>query len=520
MRFSQIRMQNFKYFDDLTIEIPPEADLILLVGPNGQGKSCVFDAINHIFRWAKLGYGNSDKEYLGKDKNQSWEITILDSKTNSKIKPDKFSKVYGRTSYRFTKDITRTSITQAAAQAVKEDNKSPAQLNDLDQRIEDDVEAILGEFLKEVQILGQKTDDILNRLINPINISLKNIFGENSLQLKSILNPFDQQRSSKIDILFTKNDCEITFKNLSAGEKEIFDIIFNFFSRVNHHIGGGIYYIDEPELHINTSIQTSFLKELSRLCKENEAQLWVATHSIGFLREAQDMHRKNIPIAIYEFSSSLSKGIQTLKPSVLQGWRHWQQIFSTPLNDLAELTLPKELIYCEGSKENLAIDEMIYNQIFGGKYPDTFFISSGGCGEVITNSKFACLVFAKISIASEFKLLILKDRDGKSDSQRTEELKKNLLLRILERRELENYLFDLEILQKYKSDLDIHKFKELVTDIVNDDVKSKVEEFKKLCNFKGKREVFMKELAEKVSNDSNIYKELENIIFQTNQKIK
>ena len=45
MKIHQIQLTNFKRFTDTTIaDLPNEARLVLLVGPNGCGKSSVIDA--------------------------------------------------------------------------------------------------------------------------------------------------------------------------------------------------------------------------------------------------------------------------------------------------------------------------------------------------------------------------------------------------------------------------------------------------------------------------------------------
>ena len=46
MKIKSIRMENFKRFTDLTIEgLPETAKLVVMIGPNGCGKSSVFDAL-------------------------------------------------------------------------------------------------------------------------------------------------------------------------------------------------------------------------------------------------------------------------------------------------------------------------------------------------------------------------------------------------------------------------------------------------------------------------------------------
>ena len=55
MRIKKIELKNFKRFTDLTIsEIPESAKLVLLIGSNGSGKSCLFDAFDLLYK-AKTG---------------------------------------------------------------------------------------------------------------------------------------------------------------------------------------------------------------------------------------------------------------------------------------------------------------------------------------------------------------------------------------------------------------------------------------------------------------------------------
>lgn len=50
MRIKEIKLNKFKRFTDLTISgIPATAKLVILVGPNGSGKTSVFEGMNHWY---------------------------------------------------------------------------------------------------------------------------------------------------------------------------------------------------------------------------------------------------------------------------------------------------------------------------------------------------------------------------------------------------------------------------------------------------------------------------------------
>ena len=69
MKIKEIRINKFKRFSNLYIkDIPESAKLIVLVGPNGCGKTSLFEAFNH---WYKLeGFGSvGNYDYYSKKTN-------------------------------------------------------------------------------------------------------------------------------------------------------------------------------------------------------------------------------------------------------------------------------------------------------------------------------------------------------------------------------------------------------------------------------------------------------------------
>ena len=74
MKIKSIKLKHFKRFTDLTIEgLPEKAKLVVMIGPNGCGKSSVFDAI-------QIGW------YLGIRGADEQEIDYYNSNTFAKIR--------------------------------------------------------------------------------------------------------------------------------------------------------------------------------------------------------------------------------------------------------------------------------------------------------------------------------------------------------------------------------------------------------------------------------------------------
>ena len=165
---------------------------------------------------------------------------------------------------------------------------------------------------------------------------------------------------------------------------------------------------------------------------------------------------------------------------------NWLEIFKTALDDLTGLVAPRRIIYCEGRAESKwgeerGLDANVYNKIFGQSYPDTVFVSSGGNTEPAQRSEIAISILGKV--LSELEILVLVDRDFASGEMTTERDREEYLEnnplnhRVLSRLEMENYLYDTEVLEKYCAargrSLDTGKYNRAVSDVHNNNVGDK-----------------------------------------------
>lgn len=334
--------------------------------------------------------------------------------------------------------------------------------------------------------------------------------------------------SNQGTIFFKKNDTPNVFEYnvLSAGEKEVDDILLDLYLRKDEYVDS-IYIIDEPELHLNTAIQRRLLVEINKMIPEN-CQIWVATHSIGFLRALQDELGDVSQIIEFKEENRWASESYTLEP-MIKSRSNWRNIFTTALDDLAGLVSPKRIIYCEGRAEPTSsgaeqgLDAIVYNTIFGEKYPETLFVSSGGNTELDQRSSIAIGVLSKVF--SDVQIWVLKDRDmasGRniSEAERQECFRRYANHRVLKCFEIENYLYDKEVLKKYCETkgkiFNESGYDAFVTDIINQNVKDFTGRIKEFCSIRESinAEKFKKNLAEVIEPSMEVYRELEGVIFR------
>jgi predicted ATPase len=521
VRIKTLTLKGFKRFDDLTIDLGNQpSKIIALVGPNGSGKSSVFDAfeekqkdykganVNESIEFFSKFLFNSDEAIKSQQYQKNLAIKITTTDDNPKFDKKSF---YIRSAYRFTPKLNVTSIT--AQPDILDDTTRPTSSIAVDSRFQQDYERLLGQAYDEWETGQLSGPDFRTKLLGHINGILRNIL---DIQISNMGNV----RAGKGQLYFDKEDAKsFPYQNLSSGEKEVVNIILDIYVKARD-FDNTVYCIDEPELHLNTAIQRKLLVEIERLIPEN-CQLWVATHSIGFLRALQD--ELNEKCSVLDFSEkNYFRGTHTITP-MPKTRTNWQRIFGTALDDLAGLIAPRRIIYCEGKQESnpnggeQGLDAAVYNEIFKIAYPDTLFISSGGTNDLPKYSGLAIRILSKAFL--DVELLLLCDRDENSDDGRNTFLSQATHHRMLGRREIENYIFDLSILKDYCAQhervLNESDCACIVNDIYMQDLRQRntLRQLKDLCGFENNLNEFKKELALHVSVNESIYLELEHCIF-------
>jgi predicted ATPase len=527
MRITNIKLLNFKRFTDLEIkDIPETVKLVVVVGPNGCGKSSLFDAFIHWHRM-KVGWGRQgDTAYYRKlsDQEFSWDQSVQIAVAGGR-EPVKGS-LYVRTAYRNDPEFRINSISGLVApdQSLRIERSLQN-----DATVSENYQRLVYETMRAVYNTDNDAKTVValrEELIGGVRTSMRAVFGD--LLLNDISDPLGGGGTFGFDKGATKS---YEYKNLSGGEKAAFDLLLDMHTKKKFY-PDAIYCIDELETHLHTRVQGTLLKELVKILP-GSSQLWVTTHSLGVLRAAQDMAAADpAAVCVIDFDPVNPDEPRQIAPSSLDRIA-WEKMLSIALDDLSPRVAPNVLVVCEGSSvgsRRKDFDAEIYNRVLGSRVHGVLFISGGSSSQIAASG--VSILHTMKEILPKSKMVTLCDRDEKSQAEVAKFEADGGI--VLQRRNLESYLFDSEViealvLREQKQDL-LPQVHAIIGDAIAaskdrgnapDDLKSAAGsiyvELKRLLSLVrcgNNTDAFMRDtLAPLITENMNVYKELRSSII-------
>lgn len=447
MKLKEVRIRDFKHFSDLTVQnIPETAKLIVLVGPNGCGKSSFLEALHIWHGWTSSVNTIWDTEYHVKGgtdlSGQIGPRNYVKVAVHGTMPAQKEKMVYVRSAYRNDPDFRARKL-RSPGDPFSE--VRVGRLIDNDASVARNYQRLVGHTVGKVFSSddGSMTlDDFRAQILGGVTLAFNELFPE--LTIDGIGDPFTDGtfRLSK------GMSSGYSYKNLSGGEKAAFDLILDFIIAIRS-FDDTVFCIDEPEAHMNARLQSRLLSVLYSFVPTN-CQLIVATHSIGMMRKARDIEKESPgSVAFLDFSEGCFDSPETIEPT-RPNRAFWEKAYGVALDDLAALVAPERVVICEGepikqkSVPNHSHDARCYDRIFKAEYPETRFVSMGNVHEVLKDERglAATLGF----LVGGIEVIRLIDRDDRSPDAVAE--LREAGYSVLTRRNLESCLYADEVLRE------------------------------------------------------------------------
>ncbi|WP_166645309.1 MULTISPECIES: AAA family ATPase [unclassified Leifsonia] len=285
---------------------------------------------------------------------------------------------------------------------------------------------------------------IRDRVIGQVRDAMRVVFPD--LELTGVGGVAGTSASEGTFYFAKGNSNGFLYKNLSAGEKAAFDLLLDGVIK-REYFNNSIWCIDEPETHLNSRIQASLLVALVDLLPPG-CQLWLASHSIGFMRKAWEIAKADPGSVAFIDMEGVDYDFPVNLTPIEPSREFWARTLNVALGDVAALVAPEHVVLCEGRPStgpadvNAAYDAECYRRIFKSTHPEADFISVGNSSDTTRDRLGVGHAIQTISAGTLVTRVV--DRDYKSEEEIA--ALEAIGTRVLSRRHIEAYLFDEEVI--------------------------------------------------------------------------
>lgn len=443
MKIREIKLNTFKRFTATTItDIPATARLIIVVGPNGCGKSSLIDAAHMWYRGHFAQNKTWDESYHRKQiagASASWNNAVAVQFHDPQPVSDEAKRkaLYARSAYRNDPEFSLDSLARVTP-ATQEFRIN--RLIDNDQAVSLNYRRLVSQGFEEVYERAAPSltmAEFRERSIGEIRDAMQRLFP--GLVLNSLGNPLTAGT-----FRFDKGDSHaFLYKNLSGGEKAAFDLLLDVLIK-RKEFDDTVFFIDEPEAHMAPGLQGALLDELYLAIPAN-SQLWLATHSIGMMRRARDLAQSHLGSVVFLDFDGVNFDLPvTLRPTE-PNRPFWKRAMQIALDDLAGYVAPEQVVLCEGGRVDGGrdFDAECYNEIFKSEYPHVVFLGAGNASDIENDPRGVGRLLT--ALAPDVEVARVIDRDDRTDAEIQALQAKGV--RVLSLRTIESYLLDDAVLE-------------------------------------------------------------------------
>lgn len=443
MKISSLEIKDFPPIKNLKMD--NLGDIVIIAGANGSGKSRLKDAIV-----STLQGGNQMSLSLIATRDKEVEdfgantLAIIQGTTNPALTEYMRKRRFGRGQYVGSlvqidshRNIQTTQYKQVSWQVVDPDDADTpsnfyyqnftSRWQDFMNYIHQKVAAYQNQLATEVingTDITAKT--IKEKLPHPLE-KYKNIFS--SLLPGKILLDIDPASPREFQYQDSIGTI-LSFNSLSSGEQEVVKVLFDV---ARKDIKDSVIIVDEPELHLHPTLTFKLIETLKTV-GDHTNQFIFLTHSADLISTYYSTGN------VYFIDSEQGGSNQAHKLSDLN--HSHKEIVDLIGENLGLFAVGKKLVFVEG--EDSSIDRLVYHSIAQKYLPDAKIIPVGSVENLITLNAFEEQIRNSIF---GIDLYMIRDKDGLSPAQITS-LEQSGKIKCLNRRHIENYFLDADILFK------------------------------------------------------------------------
>jgi ABC-type cobalamin/Fe3+-siderophores transport system ATPase subunit len=276
---------------------------------------------------------------------------------------------------------------------------------------------------RAIQLRREGRDEMNLNFADPME-PFKRVF-EMLLAPKKLADP-----SARVQQLqYIQDGVTFDFSTLSSGEREVVNIAFDFLLRRPNDC---VVFFDEPELHLHPELSYKLLRTLRSIGERN--QFILSTHSPDVISSSLDQS-----VIFIAPARDQADGEPQNQAIPVTESDETNQALSLMGQSIGIVALGKRIVLIEGDSSSL--DKQTYGSILQDRHPDLVLVPSGGKHVIESFDAVYEAVLSRTIWGVEFFMLC--DRDSAPPtSDTTQRASAEGRLRSLTRYHLENYFLD------------------------------------------------------------------------------
>ncbi len=353
------------------------ADVVVLAGPNGVGKTSINNALLDLAREPRVVQNRwmiveatDDAERTGWGTNQLDTRIVGDSQklTNHLRRNQRRNRYYSSflnfDSDRAVRNVQSFNFTWDIKNPLSEEVGWDLGLSQLSNRYNDVRHSLF-------RLVESQRREIADRAIENRDSGMR----EMSLDFPDLLQPFKDafwqllapKRLVDVsvrdqEIYYEHNGRRLPLASLSSGEREVVNVVFDFLLRGPQH---SIIVFDEPELHLHPELSYKLLQTLRSIGKRN--QFIFSSHSPEIISASLE---NTVVFVAPPTEPNANQAI------VVHRDDETHEALRTLGQSIGVISLGKKIVLVEGDESSL--DKQTYGAILKSRFPEFVLVPAGG----------------------------------------------------------------------------------------------------------------------------------------------